>query len=83
MHKGNDFISVKATIKCNVLKHDEVEWDCRFVNTYEAACKLLKFPLNGRSHSVSTPTGHLGHENDDAEVVQVVGNSKLQASNLQ
>lgn len=76
MQKGNDFISVEATIKNNVLNYDEVEWDYRFVNSDEAAWKLLKFPLIGSPHSVSTLPGHLGHEYHDAEVVQVVGNSK-------
>lgn len=78
MHKGNDFISVEATIKFDVLNYDEIEWDCRFVNySDEAAWKLLKFPLNVRSHSLPTLPGHLRHEDDDTEVVQVVGNSKL------
>lgn len=27
MLKGNDFISVEGTIKCNVLNYDEVEWN--------------------------------------------------------
>lgn len=76
MHKGNDFISVEASIKCNVLNYDEIDWDCRFVNSDEAAWKLLTFPLNGRSYSVSTLPGPLGHEDNDADVVQVVGNSK-------